>query len=92
MEVQLTTDQKAFVRRAVESGRLRSEEEAVKEAHALWEGRERQRLEFRAECFNVGNHPLWGFPGTTVGTSTFGVISSTIIDSREFQGALKYTF
>jgi hypothetical protein len=53
---------------------------------------ERQRLEFRAECFNVGNHPLWGYPGTTLGTSTFGVISSTIIDSREFQGALKYTF
>jgi len=53
---------------------------------------ERQRLEFRAECFNVGNHPLWGLPGATVGISTYGVISSTIIDSREFQGGLKYTF
>jgi putative addiction module CopG family antidote len=48
MEVQLTSDQKAFVRRAVESGRLHSEEEAIKEALALWEDRERQRLEFLA--------------------------------------------
>ena len=48
MEVQLISDQKAFVRRAVESGRIRSEEEAVKEALTLWEDRERQRLEFLA--------------------------------------------
>jgi hypothetical protein len=53
---------------------------------------ERQRLEFRAECFNVGNHPLYGTPGATVGTATYGVISSTIIDSREFQFGLKYSF
>ena len=48
MEVQLTSDQKAFVRRAVESGRLRSEEEAVEEALALWEERERRRVAFLA--------------------------------------------
>jgi Arc/MetJ-type ribon-helix-helix transcriptional regulator len=48
MEVQLTSDQKAFARRAVESGRLRSEEEAVEEALALWEERERRRLAFLA--------------------------------------------
>ena len=48
MEVQLTPDQKAFARRAVESGRLHSEEEAVREALALWEDRERRRVEFLA--------------------------------------------
>lgn len=48
MEVQLTTDQRAFARRAVETGRLRSEEEAVQEALALWEDRERRRLMFLA--------------------------------------------
>jgi Arc/MetJ-type ribon-helix-helix transcriptional regulator len=48
MEVQLTTDQKAFARRAVEVGRLRSEEDAVQEALALWEERERRRVEFVA--------------------------------------------
>jgi hypothetical protein len=53
---------------------------------------ERQHLEFRAEFFNLGNHPLWGPPGNIVGTATQGVISSTIIDSRQLQGGLKYMF
>jgi putative addiction module CopG family antidote len=48
MEVQLTPDQKAFVRQAIESGRLRREEEAVTEALALWEERERTRAEILA--------------------------------------------
>jgi Arc/MetJ-type ribon-helix-helix transcriptional regulator len=48
MEVQLTSDRKAFVRRAVETGRLHSEEEAVQGALALWEERERQRIVFQA--------------------------------------------
>jgi Arc/MetJ-type ribon-helix-helix transcriptional regulator len=48
MEVELTSDQRAFARRAVESGRLRSEQDAVEEALALWEERERRRVEFRA--------------------------------------------
>ena len=48
MEVQLTADQKAFARRAVESGRFRSEEDAVEEALALWEERERRRVAFLA--------------------------------------------
>ena len=46
MDVHLTPDQKAFARRAIESGRLRSEQDAVQEALALWEERERQRTEF----------------------------------------------
>jgi Arc/MetJ-type ribon-helix-helix transcriptional regulator len=45
MEVHLTPDQKAFVRQAIESGRLLREEDAVKEALSLWEQRERTRAE-----------------------------------------------
>ena len=45
MEVQLTPDQKAFVRQVIDSGRLRGEEGAVKEALSLWEERERTRAE-----------------------------------------------
>jgi Arc/MetJ-type ribon-helix-helix transcriptional regulator len=45
MDVDLTQDQKAFVRMAVESGRLRDEGDAVREALALWEERERARVE-----------------------------------------------
>jgi Arc/MetJ-type ribon-helix-helix transcriptional regulator len=46
MEIHFTPDQKAFLRQAMESGRLHSEQEAVHEALALWEERERQRAEF----------------------------------------------
>lgn len=46
MDVQLTPDQQAFARRAIESGRLQSERDAVKEALILWEERERQRAQF----------------------------------------------
>jgi putative addiction module CopG family antidote len=48
MEVQLTPGQRAFVRQAIESGRLRREEDAVKEALSLWEERERTRAEILA--------------------------------------------
>ena len=48
MNVELTPDQRAFVQRAIESGRFTSEEEAVQEALALWEERERRRLEIVA--------------------------------------------
>jgi putative addiction module CopG family antidote len=48
MEVHLTPDQKAFVRQAIETGRLHREEDAVREAMSLWEERERRRLEILA--------------------------------------------
>ncbi len=48
MDIQLTPDQQAFVRQAIESGRLRREEEAVQEALGLWEERERARAEVLA--------------------------------------------
>jgi putative addiction module CopG family antidote len=48
MNVELTPDQRAFVRRAIETGRFRNEEEAVQEALALWEVRERRREEILA--------------------------------------------
>jgi Arc/MetJ-type ribon-helix-helix transcriptional regulator len=46
MDVELTPDQKAFARRAIESGQFHTEKDAVQEALALWEERERQRAEF----------------------------------------------
>lgn len=45
MEINLTPDQKAFIRQAIESGRLLREEDAIKEALSLWEERERARAE-----------------------------------------------
>ena len=45
MEVFLTPDQEAFIRQAIETGRLHRKEDAVQEAMSLWEERERRRLE-----------------------------------------------
>lgn len=48
MEVELTPDQEGFIKRAIESGRLKSREDAVREALVLWEERERSRTELLA--------------------------------------------
>ncbi len=48
MDVELTPDKKTFARHAVESGRLSTEEDAVREALALWKERERSRVQFLA--------------------------------------------
>ena len=48
MNVELTPDQRAFVQKAIEAGRFTREEEGVQEALALWEERERRRLEIIA--------------------------------------------
>jgi len=46
--VRLTPDQEAFVRQAIESGRLHRPEDAIEEALSLWEERERKRAQFLA--------------------------------------------
>ena len=48
MEVHLTPDQQALIHDAVESGRLTRADDAVREAMALWEERERSRAEILA--------------------------------------------
>ncbi len=46
MEVRLTPDQEAFIRRVIEAGRFGRAEDAVEEALSIWEERERKRAEF----------------------------------------------
>lgn len=48
-------------------------------------------LNFRAEAFNILNHPQWGAPGATVGNTLYGVISSANAP-RQWQMALHMTF
>ena len=48
MNVELTPDQKVFVRHAIQNGRFAREEDAIQEALALWEERECRRLEVLA--------------------------------------------
>jgi hypothetical protein len=54
--------------------------------------KERMALQFRSEYFNVLNHPNWGNPGTTLGTASFGRITSNISTPRTLQFALKFLF
>jgi Arc/MetJ-type ribon-helix-helix transcriptional regulator len=54
MNVELTPDQRAFVQRAIESGRFTREEEAIEKALVLWEQRERRRLEIIAMVEGAG--------------------------------------
>jgi hypothetical protein len=53
--------------------------------------KETRQLQFRAEFFNLPNHPNFGMPGTTFGTSAFGKITSAM-DPRIIQFALKLKF
>ena len=48
MQIELTAEQREFVRRAVETGRVRREEDAVQQALDLWVEREREREELLA--------------------------------------------
>ncbi|HSS98005.1 MAG TPA: hypothetical protein VLK33_13285, partial [Terriglobales bacterium] len=53
---------------------------------------ERMNVQFRAEAFNVGNHLIMAAPSTTFGTPNFGKVTSTRLDDRELQFALRITF
>ena len=53
---------------------------------------ERWKLEFRAESFNLANHPNFANPATTVDAPGAGTITKTYNQGREFQLALKLSF
>ena len=55
MEVRLTPDQEAFVRQGIEAGRYQTHEDAISEALALWEERERNRALFRTSLVEAKN-------------------------------------
>jgi hypothetical protein len=54
--------------------------------------REGSSLQFRAEFFNVFNNPQFADPDNNFSSPTFGVISSTSVNPRVGQLALKLTF
>jgi hypothetical protein len=54
---------------------------------------ERHKLEFRAEATNLTNSVSFGYPTTSLASSTFGRIKDDVVSgSRKIQMALKYNF
>lgn len=54
--------------------------------------RERWRFQFRAEAFNLFNHPNFGLPNMAVGNPQAGIISTVINPERQIQIAMKLYF
>ncbi len=53
----------------------------------------KQQVQFRAEFFNLANHPQFANPGNArETTASFGLINNTIVSPRIIQLALKYSF
>lgn len=53
---------------------------------------EKSSLQFRAEFFNALNHTQFANPDTSFTSPTFGVISSTAVNPRVGQLALRFAF
>ena len=53
---------------------------------------EKMNLQFRAECFNIMNHPQFAPPNTTLGNAQFGVVTAQANQPRIIQLALKLTY
>ena len=52
----------------------------------------RATLQFRAEFFNIFNRVQFGYPGQSLGSSSFGVISNQVNTPRLVQFALRLSF
>jgi hypothetical protein len=54
--------------------------------------KEQIRFEFRAEAFNVTNHPQFGLPNPNIGNAQVGQITSTVGNPRQLQLGLRFQF
>jgi Arc/MetJ-type ribon-helix-helix transcriptional regulator len=78
MDYDLTPEQHSFIRDAIGSGRIEWEEDAVREALALWEDRDRRRAELLATLDDAmaSLTAAKGFPSHKSPCASWPVISS----------------
>ena len=66
---------------------------AIRREFPIYEG---LKVQFRAEAFNIFNHPNFGLPGggsaVPVDVPGGASITNTATDNRQIEFALKYTF
>jgi outer membrane receptor protein involved in Fe transport len=53
---------------------------------------ERFQLQFRAEFFNTLNHPNFGLPNSSIGSTAAGTITGVLTNARQVQFALRLHF
>jgi hypothetical protein len=53
---------------------------------------ETTKIQFRAEFFNIFNHPTFATPGATLGAGNFGVSTTTQTAERQIQFGLRFVF
>jgi hypothetical protein len=52
----------------------------------------RTNAQVRVEAFNLFNNPGFGFPNAAIGSPTVGRITTTVVDNRSMQFAIKFDF
>jgi putative addiction module CopG family antidote len=87
MQVELTPAQSSFVDLGIQEGRFRNSEEAVREALAQWEKRERIRVELLASL-DLAEQSLDAGEGETYTSDTL----SELVESVKVRGTSQFTF
>jgi putative addiction module CopG family antidote len=77
MQIELTPEQSSFVDLGIQEGRFRDSEEAVRHALALWEKRERARVELLASI-DLAEQSLDAGEGETYTVETLHQLTESV--------------
>lgn len=77
MEIHPTPDQQAFIRQAIETGRIERPEDAAAQAMALWEEHERRRMEILSRV-DEAEGSLAGADGTAITQASMRLLASDV--------------